>query len=201
MTASNIAIVAEEGGVHWYGTLDFSNPSSLWLIPSAPVFIKWFITGEPASLSSAPAFLGGAITVRSTEFRLPVSNQTPVCFYRCSTASWERPASRAHHEGEGKPLGRAGWKDQALSENGAAQSATMTTLQCQQNLRPLIPLLPPLPCPVLQGCSQPLSRLCVCHPPDRGCALHRARRAAHGAVNHRARETVKPLLFCFYRFE
>lgn len=39
-------------GIHWYRTLDFSNPSSLWLIPSAPVFKKWFITGKPASLSS-----------------------------------------------------------------------------------------------------------------------------------------------------
>lgn len=111
MSVSNIVMVVQnEGGVHWYGTLDSSNPSSLWLIPSAPVFKKWFITGEPASLSPAPALLRGAITVRSTELGLPASDQTPVCFYRCSTARWERPPARTSHGRKGKLCGHAGWK-------------------------------------------------------------------------------------------
>ena len=111
MSVSNIVtVVQNEGGVHWYGTLDSSNPSSLWLIPSAPVFKKWFITGEPASLSPAPALLRGAITVRSTELGLPASDQTPVCFYRCSTALWERPPARASRGRKSKLRGHAGWK-------------------------------------------------------------------------------------------
>lgn len=198
MSASNIAIVAEEGGVRWYGTLDFSNPSSLWLIPSAPVFKKWFITGKPASLSPAPALLGGAITVRSTELRLPASDQTPVCFYRCSTASWERPASRARHGGEGKPLGHAGWKARAPFENGTAQSATMATLQCQQNLRPLTACSPsPMP-PAVGVQSAALPFVCL-PPPWQGLCTAPAREAAHGAVNHRARDAVCPHPFMHFR--
>lgn len=111
MSVSNIVIVVQnEGGVHWYRTLDSSNPSSLWLIPSAPVFKKWFITGEPASLSPAPALLRGAITVRSTELGLPASDQTPVCFYRCSTVCWERPPARTRRGRKSKLRGHAGWK-------------------------------------------------------------------------------------------
>lgn len=111
MSVSNIVIVVQnEGGVHLYGTLDFSNPSSLWLIPSAPVFKKWFITGEPASLSPAPALLRGAITVRSTELGLPASDQTPVCFYRCSTALWERPPARSSRGGKSKLCRHDWWK-------------------------------------------------------------------------------------------
>lgn len=111
MSVSNIVIVVQnEGGVHLYETLDSSNPSSLWLIPSAPVFKKWFITGEPASLSPAPTLLRGAITVRSAELGLPASDQTPVCFYRCSTALWERPQARSRRVGRSKLRRHDGWK-------------------------------------------------------------------------------------------
>lgn len=111
MSVSNTAILVQnEGDEYWYRTLDFSNPSSLWLIPSAPVFKKWFITCEPASLSPAPALLRGAITARSAELGLPASDQTPVCFYRCSTVRRERPPARTSRERRSKLCGHSGWK-------------------------------------------------------------------------------------------
>lgn len=133
MSVSNIVMaVQNEGGVHWYETLDSSNPSSLWLIPSAPVFKKWFITGEPASLSPAPALLRGAITARSAELGLPASDQTPVCFYRCSTAWWARPPARERKSELG---GLAGWKAGLL----------LNTVRCSppDNSDPVHPTIPP----------------------------------------------------------
>lgn len=193
MSVSNIVNVEQnEGGVHLYGTLDSSNPSSLWLIPSAPVFKKWFITGEPASLSPAPALLRGAITVRSAELRLPASDQTPVCFYRCSTALWKRPPARSSRGGRSKLHGHGGWKAglplsgarRCPPDNNASAPAEPTT--------PVHPAVPPWLCLLLRRGSQPLSGLCVHYTPpppppplSQGLWTATARRAAHGAVNHK----------------
>ena len=185
MSVSNIVIVVQnEGGVHWLGTLDSSNPSSLWLIPSAPVFKKWFITGEAASLSPAPALLRGAITVRSTELGLPASDQTPVCFYRCSTALWERPPARASR---GRKSKLADTLDEKLVSFWIWHDAVHLTavLQCQQSLWPHAPhsttiTLPP----AAEG--QPAALWLVCLPPPwQRLWTAAARRAAHGAVNHK----------------
>lgn len=186
MSVSNIVIVVQnEGGVHWYGTLDSSNPSSLWLIPSAPVFKKWFITGEPASLSPAPALLRGAITVRSTELGLPASDQTPVCFYRCSTARSERPPARTSHGRKGRLRRHAGWKAGLLFEYGTTQSTWQQMLQCQQSPWPCAPHHTTLTLPPAAE-GQPAALWLVCLPPPwQRLWTAAARRAAHGAVNHK----------------
>lgn len=183
MSVSSIVnVVQNEGGVHLCGTLDSSNPSSLWLIPSAPVFKKWFITGEPASLSPAPALLRGAITVRSTELRLPASDQTPVCFYRCSTALWKRPPARSSRGGRSKLHGHSGWKA-GLPLNIARRCPPDNNASVPaEPMTPVDPAVPPQRRLLLLWGSQPLSGLCVFSPPStstptppphshRGCEL------------------------------
>jgi len=164
------------------GTLDSSNPSSLWLIPSAPVFKKWFITGEPASLSPAPALLRGAITVRSTELGLPAPDQTPVCFYRCSTARWGRPAARASRGRKGK---RGGMRGCSAGEYATTRS---TWEQCSGASRAHDPWAPPPTpsslCPLPLRGSRPALWLVCWPPPWQRLWTAAARRAAHGAVNH-----------------
>lgn len=168
-----------------YRTLDSSNPSCLWLIPSAPVFKKWFITGKPASLSPAPALLRGAITVRSTELGLPASDQTPVCFYRCSTARSERPPATASRAGKGRLQSR--WrKGCSPFQHGTTRSAWQQYLSAKQSLWPCAPHHTTLT--LLPAAGGAASRTLACvfaTPPHRqGRRTAAARRAAHGAVNH-----------------
>lgn len=186
MSVSNIVIVVQnEGGVDWYGTLDSSNPFSLWLIPSAPVFKKWFITGKPASLSPAPALLKGAITVRSTELGLPASDQTPVCFYRCSTALWERPPARASRGGKSKLRGPGRWKAGLLLNAVQRSPPDNNAPVPAEPMTPCTPPYHPNSAPLLLW-GQPAALWLVCLPPPwQRLWTAAARRAAHGAVNHK----------------
>lgn len=130
--------------------------------------------GEPASLSPAPALLRGAITVGSTELGLPASDQTPVCFYRCSTAHWEHPPVRSHSGGKNKLRRHDGWKAGLLlymvwccppDNNASVPARPMTphTLQYHPNLA--------------SCCWGATSRslACVFPPSDRGCELQQLR--------------------------
>lgn len=160
-------------GVHWYRTLDFSNPSSLWLIPSAPVFKKWFITGESASLSSLHQLSSGeplSCAPLSSDY-LPL---TKLLFVFTGAVQYAESSHRPEPAAE-EEVSSADTQDERLvflfyvvrcspPDNNAPAPAEPVTLHT--------PPRHPNCAPCCWEGNQPHSALCVCHPPpDRGCEL------------------------------
>lgn len=151
MSVSNIvSLVLNVGkgrGLHWYRTLDFSNPSSLWLIPSAPVFKKWFITGEPTSLSSLHQLSSGEplLCAPLSSDYLPLTKLLFVFTgaVQCAeSVHWPDPAA----EKEVSSADNAGWKAGLFFFFFKCGTLQSTWQQCSSASRthdPAYPTTPP----------------------------------------------------------